>query len=1234
VPVSTKNPGNVVQLKKNAEADAHPHTGTSSARLRALTLPLPPAVPQAPAGPPPERRKGSIHPVLEQQLLEAADTAGKMQLRKLIEIVSRQYDSYENERTSLETVMKLASDEADAITERLERESVARLQAILDHVKDGIISVDHLGRIESMNRTAERFFGVRQSDVMSDLLDTLIPDLAPKGDIARALEDLATAQETTHYDLAATEVVARHRRGELMPAEILVSLMRTKHRPAYIVCIRDTAERSKAEEALKDSEARYRVLVENAPEAVVVLDVESGRFVDCNENAADFFKMTREQLLRVGPEAVSPPEQSDGTPSFGISRGYVQEALDGETPVFEWLHKDAEGDRIPCEVRFVRLPSSGGGLIRASIIDITERKQAELVAAGERRALEKIASSEPLAGALAAITEVVERVLPDSMCCIRLYDAAKRTLSHVAGRNLPREYVALMDNYPAEIRFGSCAAAISLQRQIIVPDISKDALWEHRREAAARAGLHACWSTPITGADGRMLGTFATYMRRTGMPSRRDLELVGRMAQLARIAIERRRSEDALRESEGRFRGIFDNVVEGLYQVTMDGYLVSANPALIAMLGYASLEELRSIGSTEALYANPEMRRALIEKLKVDGKLVEAEYELKRRDGSVITITENARLNRDERGQPTGFEGTVTDITERKRAEQQFYAQKERAEVTLQSIADAVITTDRSGTVDYINPVAEKLTGWPAAEACGRNVAEIVKLVKDGGQEIGEDPVAAALASGEPIHLADQTTLVSRRGLELPIQATVAPIRDRSGRTAGTVIVFSDVSRERRMKRLLSYQAAHDALTGLINRREFESRLNSAIESARADRSSRHAMIYVDLDQFKVVNDTCGHPAGDQLLRQVTGLLQTRVRANDVLARLGGDEFGVLLEHCTPDQALRIADSLRQAIRDLRFQWGTSTMQIGASIGIVEIDHRTETVATLLSAADIACYSAKDGGRNRVQVYDPASASARHREMRWMARLTNARDEGRLDIVYQPIVRVAQSADARPHYELLLRLHDENGSVVLPDEFIPAAERYNLMPSLDRWVIEKVLRDYVPSTRDGVEEPAFTVAINLSGTTLSDPSFLEFLIDALEAHEPTPGVLCFEVTETAAITNLGHASYLMREIASRGCLIALDDFGSGLSSFNYLRQLPVNYLKIDGNFVQNVASDPIDRSMVEAIVQIGRAIGIETVAERVETPAVLDTLRRIGVGYAQGYLCGRPAPMSAFPHRK
>jgi diguanylate cyclase (GGDEF)-like protein len=382
-----------------------------------------------------------------------------------------------------------------------------------------------------------------------------------------------------------------------------------------------------------------------------------------------------------------------------------------------------------------------------------------------------------------------------------------------------------------------------------------------------------------------------------------------------------------------------------------------------------------------------------------------------------------------------------------------------------------------------------------------------------------------------------------------------------------------------------------------------------------------------------VVNDTCGHPAGDQLLRQVTGLLQTRVRTADTLARLGGDEFGILLENCTLDQALRIAESLRQAIRDYRFVWQGNTMQIGASIGLVELTHDTESTAALLSAADVACYAAKDSGRNRVQIYDPESASTRHREMRWVARLTSASDEGRLDLVFQPVVPVAAASGRRPHYELLLRLKDEEGNTVLPSEFIPAAERYNVMPILDRWVVDRVLRDLVPSRRDGVHEAPYTLAVNISGTTLSDQVFLETLIRELEEYEPTPGVICFEITETAAIANLANASYIMRELTSRGCLVALDDFGTGLSSFNYLRSLPVHYLKIDGQFVQNVAEDPIDRSLVEAIVQVGRAMGIETVAERVERQEVFDVLEEIGVSYVQGFLLGRPAPMSEFPQR-
>jgi diguanylate cyclase (GGDEF)-like protein len=407
----------------------------------------------------------------------------------------------------------------------------------------------------------------------------------------------------------------------------------------------------------------------------------------------------------------------------------------------------------------------------------------------------------------------------------------------------------------------------------------------------------------------------------------------------------------------------------------------------------------------------------------------------------------------------------------------------------------------------------------------------------------------------------------------------------------------------------------------------------AAVENAKQDTDARHALLYLDLDQFKLVNDTCGHPAGDQLLRQITGLLQTRVRTTDTLARLGGDEFGILLEQCTLDQALRIAETLRQAIRDFRFIWQDGGLSVGVSIGIVEITRDTQTVANLMSAADVACYAAKDQGRNRVQLYKPDDVPERHREMHWISKLTRACDESGFELYYQPIVPIVPLRDGsveREHFELMLRLRDEGGRLVAPAEFIPAAERYNVMPAIDRWVVRSALESVVYRKSNG--GVPYTVAVNLSGTSLNDERFLEFLIAELGEHQVEPGALCFEITETAAIANLGNVVYFMRELKSRGCRFALDDFGSGLSSFMYLKTLPVDYLKIDGQFIENVTSDPVDRSMVEAISQVGRAMGIQTVAERVESSEVLSELGRLGIGYAQGFFIAPPASIQTFPY--
>jgi diguanylate cyclase (GGDEF)-like protein/PAS domain S-box-containing protein len=1171
----------------------------------------------------------SLNRLLERQLAEAGGR-GDLDFNVLLALVSAQYDRMDSERRGIVRSMQLMSDEAQALTREIREQSATHLQAILDNVKDAIVTVDDRGHIETFNPTGERIFGFAQPEILGRTLDYLLTELDAGGLLA-FLERCAAKIDDTHVDLAAHQTWGRTKDGTRVALEIAVSKASLNRRDGYIVCIRDITERHLAEQSMRESEARYRTLVENAPEAILVFDVDSGRFVDVNDNACRFFKTDRATLLASGPDKITPLRQSDGSPSFGVARGYIDGALSGQTPVFEWIHCDSLGQTMPCEVRFVRLPSSNRRLIRASITDITERKRAEAIAAGERRVFEKIAANAPLIMVLEAIGEVIERVVLGGRCAISLFDPERQVLSFGVAPSLPREFVAAMDRTPIGIRFGSCAASVYLSRQVTVADIESDALWEFRRDAAVFAGLRAAWSAPILASDGQVLGTFSVYQRQTGVPSARDHELMSRMTQIAGIAIERRGAENALRESEAKFRGLFEGVMEGVYRTTRSGRVLVANPAFVQMLGFSSAEEIYQVPAA-SLYWYPTDRDTYVRRMESEGEVRNDEYVMRRKDGSMIVVVDNGRVVRDKHERIIGYEGTIADITERKKAETAVFQAKERAQVTLQSIGDAVITTDSEGRIDYMNPVAESLTGWENREAQGRLMGEVLTVVDESTREAGESPIMRCLREGQVLGLTQHTVLIARRGQEIAIQDSAAPIRDRAGNLIGAVMVFHDVSKERRLHRALHYQASHDALTGLINRREFENRLTAAVESARHESGSRQALLYLDLDQFKLVNDTCGHPAGDQLLRQITGLLQSRVRNGDTLARLGGDEFGILLASCSLDQALRVAEQLRQAIRDYRFIWQDGVLAVGVSIGIVEITPDTPTVASVMSAADVACYSAKDLGRNRVQLYKPDNMPERHREMHWVSKLTRAGDEGRFELFYQPIVPIGGNAGGREHFELMLRLRDESGGLVAPAEFIPAAERYNVMPSIDRWVVRQALDRVVHRPASGVKP--YTIAVNLSGTSLNDERFLEYLIAELSALELVPGAVCFEITETAAIANLGNVVYFMRELKARGCHFALDDFGSGLSSFMYLKNLPVDYLKIDGQFIENVTRDPVDRSMVEAISQVGKAMGIQTIAERVESAEVLAELGRLGIGYAQGFHIAKPRPTSEFPYAR
>jgi diguanylate cyclase (GGDEF)-like protein/PAS domain S-box-containing protein len=575
--------------------------------------------------------------------------------------------------------------------------------------------------------------------------------------------------------------------------------------------------------------------------------------------------------------------------------------------------------------------------------------------------------------------------------------------------------------------------------------------------------------------------------------------------------------------------------------------------------------------------------------------------------------------------------GTVCiafDVTERKQAEEALHSEKERALVTLASIGDGVIRADPDGRIDYLNPVAERLTGCPSERAVGQPVSEVFRIVDEVTRQPLLDPLDRCLAEGKVVESPGHALLLSHDGKEYSVRDTAAPIRDRRGNLLGAVLVFKDVTQLRGMEREMIYLASHDALTGLINRREFETQLKRAIRTARAEQR-HHVLLYLDLDEFKIINDTCGHLAGDEMLKQITALLRSRVRRSDTLARLGGDEFGVLLEDCPLDQARQIAEESRRTVRDFRFCWKDQIFEVGVSIGFVPVTQDTGDLAQTMSAADAALYMAKDSGRNRVHEYeaDDTLVAERYGEMQWIHRIQRALEEKRFRLFYQLIQPLGQEHSGRELLcEVLLRMLDANGTVVEPSVFMSAAERYHLIGELDRWVVHTAFRALAEAQRREVSRPVL-FAVNVSAQSLADETFLVYVLEQIEESLVDPRRLCFEITETAAISKLDSAIRFISALKVKGCRFILDDFGSGLSSFAYLKDLAMDFLKIDGEFVQNMVEDRVKRAMVESINQIGHVMGLQTIAEWVESRQTLEALRDLGIDYAQGYWLCRPQPL-------
>lgn len=692
--------------------------------------------------------------------------------------------------------------------------------------------------------------------------------------------------------------------------------------------------------------------------------------------------------------------------------------------------------------------------------------------------------------------------------------------------------------------------------------------------------------------------------------------------EVGQIASQYNKVIHALNQAVGRTQAIVRDIRDGILTCTADGVLASCNPGAERLLGLPAGEligrPLQALVAEQGWQALPVPERGQQNKQEVlfsrhpHDQFV-AELTVSRSDDDEQTLT-----------------CTLRDVTERRRMEQQLYQEKMLAQVTLASIGDGVITTGPDARIRYLNPVAEQLTGWQQEAAVGRRLDDVYVLVDEfTGDPLG-NPVRRLLTRyHKHTQTLDGSAAMLQRsdGEQIPVQHAVAPIRNAEGHIIGAVLTFRDVTVTRRLARELSHQAAHDTLTGLANRAEFERQAMLLLDRPALERGE-HVLCYLDLDQFKIVNDTCGHAAGDELLRQLTKLFQTRIRNADVLARLGGDEFGLLLMGCSLEEALPVADGIRALVESFRFSWQGKTFAVGVSIGLVQLDHDTESLATLLSAADSACYAAKDGGRNRLHIFKDDDQALQHRrgEMQWVSRLRHALDADRLRLFVQPIVAL-HGPEAGSNYEVLVRMLDSDGSIIPPGAFMPAAERYDMATAVDTWVVGNFLAWLGDFSRRYPQQMG-SYSINLSAASLNEGSFLEYVLATIERHQVPTRALCFEITETSAIANLNRAVEFMRTLKSIGCRFALDDFGSGLSSFGYLKNLPVDFVKIDGSFVREVATDPIARAMVGSINTIAHEMGLRTVAECVENAEILAELVKLEVDYVQGYHLGHPGPLS------
>lgn len=1063
--------------------------------------------------------------------------------------------------------------------------SEARFRALSDGSPLGVFATDTDGACTYTNDRWQAMFGLPHDQAKGHGWSKA---LHPQDKQAVFEEWQRTAELERDFDM---QFRVQHQNGTILTVRALARMIKEENGSilGFVGSVEDITDREIVQQALADERRRLEAIIEGTGAGTWEWNVQTGE-TRYNEHWAEIVGMSLEEL---GPASVSTWNDLTHPDDLATSTEKLNKHFNGETAAYEcearMKHRDGSWIWILDRGRVLTRTSSGEPeWMFGTHVDITARKVQE----------NALRESESLLSRAGELAKVGGWQLEFSDNTVSWSEQTRRI--HGVADDYEPELVDAIEFYPPEAQ-----------------PIIREAI-EHAREKGQSWDL----VLPFVQASGKRI-----WIRAAGQAEFDDgkpVRLLGTFQDITERVVQRHALEDAHRRiklaTTGSGIGIWEfDLQRGTMEMDAQMRRLYAIPEGVSE-GLSEWWSLR-LHEQDGSRVMSAMKKAID-----NGSAYDDEFRLKLPGGAIRHLRASAQVVNDENSQAHKLVGVNWDVTSLRELSEELAGQHELLHVTLESIGDAVITTDAASQVTWMNPAAERMTGWQNSAALARPLTQVFNIVNEETRQPAQNPVDTCLAEGKIVGLASNTLLIGRDGTEYGIEDSAAPIRNASGHVLGVVLVFHDVTEQRRLSGEMTYRATHDTLTGLINRGEFESRLRRTLKKAQEE-GGEHSLMYIDLDQFKLVNDACGHSIGDKLLAQVASLLGENIRSHDILARVGGDEFAVLLEHCAADKAQQLATQICESMEDFRFAHGDRRFRIGTSIGLVLVDRRWTDIEALLLAADTACYAAKEEGRNRVhQWFDTDQVTrARQGEMQWATRLEQALDEDRFVLHAQRIAPLHDEAATEIHAEVLLRLLEDDGSLTQPGAFLPAAERFHLAPRIDRWVLRRAVLN-LASMSDS--NPIHSLSINLSGQSVGDREFHRDAIELLENAGPNVCQrICLEITETAAITAIADAAVFVEQVRKLGVRVALDDFGAGASSFGYLKTLKIDLIKIDGQFIRDLIGDPLDAATVRCFVDIAQVLGVQTVAEFVDRPELVTRVRELGIDFAQGFWIHEPEPL-------